>query len=775
MQQVDIERGLSTAEVERAKQQGLCNYDTSVATKTIPRIIRDNIFTLFNLLNFGLAACIFMVQAYKNLLFLGVVICNTIISTVQEIHAKKVVDKLSIIAASKTTAIRNGKQEIIEINEIVMNDILEFHPGNQVVTDSIIRRGSCEVDESFITGESDPVFKKEGDLLLSGSFIISGHTIGQVKHVGLQNYTATISKEATQIKHTKSVLMDALNHIIKIVSIAIVPIGILLFLNQSQIDGNSFRDAVVGSVAAIIGMIPEGLVLLTSTVLAVSVIRLSKRKVLVKDLYCIESLARIDTLCLEKTGTLTTGTMKVVDILPYKKTSKSMLENTINAMTTVMEDNNPTMLALKEKFHKKIYFPVEKLIPFSSDKKYSGVIFQNKETYYIGAPEFVLGNHYQKVEPILSPYLLEYRILVVTKKEGTRQQVLGFILLQDNMRSDVEKTLTYFKEEGVSIKVISGDHVKTVSGIAKRAGIEHYDQYIDMSKLTTDEEIYEAAKKYTVFGRVNPIQKKKLVIALKEQGHYVGMTGDGINDVLALKEADCSIAMPNGSDATRNISQLVLLDGNFSAMPKVVAEGRRTVNNIENSATLFLTKTTYATILAVLFVFLPTQYPFIPIQLTLTSVVTIGIPSFVLALQPNKKRITGNFYKNVLSRSLPAALIVVTNIILIMILAAIFHLPDHQVSTLCVMMNAVTGFYLLFELCRPFNKLKTAMYIAMIILFVLQVIFLKELYSLSFIHSHMLVILIGLSTLTIILFQALNKLIYNNITKYLKIDNRISS
>ena len=343
------------------------------------------------------------------------------------------------------------------------------------------------------------------------------------------------------------------------------------------------------------------------------------------------------------------------------------------------------------------------------------------------------------------------------------------------MRSDVEKTLTYFKEQGVSIKVISGDHVKTVSGIAKRAGIEHYDQYIDMSKLTTDEEIYEAAKKYTVFGRVNPIQKKKLVIALKEQGHYVGMTGDGINDVLALKEADCSIAMPNGSDATRNISQLVLLDGNFSAMPKVVAEGRRTVNNIENSATLFLTKTTYATILAVLFVFLPTQYPFIPIQLTLTSVVTIGIPSFVLALQPNKKRITGNFYKNVLSRSLPAALIVVTNIILIMILAAIFHLPDHQVSTLCVMMNAVTGFYLLFELCRPFNKLKTAMYIAMIILFVLQVIFLKELYSLSFIHSHMLVILIGLSTLTIILFQALNKLIYNNITKYLKIDNRISS
>lgn len=771
MQQIHTSTGLNEKQILKRIQDGQQNYDTAVRTKTIPNIIRDNILTLFNLLNFGLALCIFAVHSYKNLLFLGVVFCNTIISTIQEIHAKKMIDKLSIIASTKTTAIRNGRKELIEVNEIVIDDILEFHPGNQIVTDAMIREGSCEVDESFITGESDPVFKQKGDTLLSGSFIVSGHVITQVKHVGLKNYTATISKEATQLKRTKSILMDALNHIIKLLSFSIIPIGILLFLNQLHIDGNTFQSAVVNTVAAILGMIPEGLVLLTSTVLAVSVIRLSKKKVLVKDIYCIESLARIDTLCLDKTGTLTTGAMKVVDIIPYQKTTKEKLKKAISMIATAMEDNNPTMLALKKEFPTKIFYPVEKLIPFSSDKKYSGVIFESHDSYYIGAPEFLLKDDYKPVEKLLTPYLLEYRILVVVENN----KILGFILLQDELRKDVEKTLSYFKEQGVTLKIISGDHVKTISGIAKRAGIDGYDQYIDMSKIKTDEELEMAAAQYTVFGRVNPIQKKKLVLSLQKQGHYVGMTGDGINDVLALKEADCSIAMPNGSDATRNISQLVLLDGNFSAMPEIVAEGRRTVNNIENSATLFLTKTTYATILAVLFVFLKMPYPFIPIQLTLTSVVTIGIPSFFLALQPNKKRITGNFYKNVLSRSLPAAIIVVINILLIMLLGTLFLLNDNQISTLCVMMNAITGFYLLFELCHPFTTLKRTMYISMVALFIIQAAFLKGFYNLTLINFRMLLLLVGLSVLTIFLFQILNELIYKNITKYLKIDDRISS
>lgn len=774
MEKISIEKGLSQKEVEIRIQNGLCNYEVTVATKTIPKIITDNILTLFNLLNFSLALLIFFVQSYKNLLFLGVVFCNTVISTFQEIHAKKVVDKLSIIAATKATVIRDGSKKRIGINEIVKDDIIEFYPGNQIVTDALIHRGSVEVDESFITGESDPVFKQVGDSLLSGSFIVSGHATAQVTHIGLENYTATISKEATQIKRTKSILMDALNHIIKAVSFAIIPIGVLLFFNQFQIDGNTFQSAVVNTVAAILGMIPEGLVLLTSTVLAVSVARLSKRKVLVKDLYCIESLARIDTLCLDKTGTLTTGQMQVVDLIGYHHTTKKQMAHILSALTIAIEDNNPTMLALKEAYSEKVYYPVEKIIPFSSDKKYSGVKFVEKGTYYIGAPEFILKDEYKLVEKEIAPYIQKYRTLVLVKEIEEKNEILGFILLEDTMREDVQETLSYFKEQGVEIKVISGDNVKTVVGIAKRVGIQGADAYVDMSTIDTDEALEACVRNNTIFGRVNPIQKKKLILALKKQGHYVAMTGDGINDVLALKEADCSIAMPNGSDATRNIAQLVLLDANFSAMPKVVAEGRRTVNNLENSATLFLTKTTYATILAVLFAFLEKAYPFIPIQLTLTSVVTIGIPSFILALQPNKKRITGNFYKNVLSRSLPAAIIVVINILLIMLSDTLFHLQDVQVSTMCVMMNAVTGFYLLFELCQPFTKLKTLMYGTMVSLFVLQIAFLKDFYSLTYINFKMLLILSALSALTIFLFQVLNKLIYQNITKYFRIDNRIS-
>lgn len=749
--------GLTTEEVNFRKEKKLVNYDTTVPTKSIKQIISSNIFTLFNFLNFVLAFALIFVASYKNLLFLGVVFCNTIISIVQEINAKKTIDKLSIVAQNKSKVLRDDKLVEISNDEIVMDDILYLSLGNQVVTDAVILSGSAQVNESFITGESIPVIKKEGEELLSGSFIVSGSVYAKVVHIGIDNYTAKISLEAHYIKRANSVLMNSLKQIIKLVSISIIPIGTLLFFRQIGIEDNDFESAVVNTVAAILGMIPEGLVLLTSTVLAVSVVRLSKYKVLVQDLYCIETLARTDILCLDKTGTITEGAMEVYATIPYDDISLEAVHKILCAITTSLDDNNPTFMALKNKYKEKINWNVIETIPFSSDRKYSGVTYE-EGTYLLGAPEYLLGKKYEKMEKEMTSYIEENRVLVLiyTKEyNGTlpeKFKPISLILIRDKIRKEASSTIKYFKEQGVNIKVISGDNVLTVSNIAKRAGIEHFDKMIDMSKVTSLEELKKAANNYTIFGRVSPIQKKELVLALKEQGHIVAMTGDGVNDVLALKEADCSIAMNSVTDAARNVSELVLLDSNFDAMPAVVAEGRRTVNNIERSATLFLTKTTYATILAVIFSILGLQYPFIPIQLTLTSVTTIGIPSFVLALQPNKNRIEGNFLKKVFGKSLPSAITIVFNILLIMLASKLFHFTEGEVSTLCVFMNGFVGFRLLYQLCRPFNLLKKTLFISMIVLLVLQIIFLRELYSLVWLNMKMIVLLIGLMIISLIIF-----------------------
>ena len=768
--------GLSSEQVEQRIHDNLVNYDPSVPTKTIKQIILTNIFTLFNLLNFGLATLIVLVHSYKNLLFLGVVFCNTIISIIQEIRAKKEIDNLSIISASKVHVIRDGKEKEIAIDEIVLDDVLEIKPGEQIVTDAIIMEGNCEVDESFITGESDTEYKDAGKMLRSGSFLVSGKVRAKVEHIGIDNYTAKISCEAKYHKPSSSILMQSLNIIIKWISIAIIPIGIILFLNQLQIPDNNLQTAVVNTVAGVIGMIPEGLVLLTSTVLAVSVIRLSKYKVLVKDLYCIETLARIDTLCLDKTGTITEGKMEFKKTIPLEKHRKEEIDDIMNAFCQHIEDSNATILAIKENYRTPSNWNCTKKIPFSSDIKFSACSFEKKGSFYLGAPEILLKKHYQKLETIIQNDLLEYRILVLahTTKEIKEKEIpedlelYALLYIQDKISDDAKETLQYFKKQDVQIKVISGDNVKTVAGIAKRAGIEDYQNYIDMSTLHTEKEIQEASEKYTIFGRVTPTQKRDLIRAMKKHKHYVAMTGDGVNDVLALKEAHCSIAMPNGSDAAKNIAELVLLNSNFSAMPKIVDEGRRTVNNIEQSATLFLTKTSYSTILAILFIFLQMNYPFMPIQLTLTSVVTIGIPSFILAIQPNKNRIQGNFFKNVLSKSLPTAILVVLNIVAIMICSHLFHFSDTVTSTLCVMMNAITGFILLYYLCLPFNPLKITLFISMIILFLLQIIFMQNFYSLTIISFKMFIILSILSVITVILFGIFSTFFYQKIDKQLE-------
>ncbi|MCI8545531.1 MAG: HAD-IC family P-type ATPase [Bacilli bacterium] len=751
--------GLTKQEVEIRKEKNLVNYDTTVPTKSLKQIIESNIFTLFNFLNFGLALALILVKSYKNIMFLGVVFCNTIISIIQEINAKRTIDKLSIISATKSRVLRDSKLEEIENSEIVLDDILYLSLGNQVVTDSIIVKGAVEVNEAFITGESVPILKEEGEELLSGSFIVSGSAYVKVTHVGIDNYTAKISAEAHYIKQANSILMKSLKKIIKMVSIGIIPIGLILFARQLGIPDNTFNDAVVNTVAAILGMIPEGLILLTSTVLAVSVVRLSKHKVLVQDLYCIETLARVDTLCLDKTGTITEGVMEVYATIPYDNKKSEEVNHILSSITNALDDNNPTFEALKNKYHMKTDWKIKTAIPFSSEKKYSGVEFEKYGTYLLGAPEYLLKEKYSEMEQELEKYILENRVLLLihtdtwTGEIPQKYELVSLVLIRDKIRKEAKETLKYFKEQGVSIKVISGDNVITVSSIAKRAGIEHYEKMIDMSKINTKEELVKAAFHYNVFGRVSPMQKKELIMALKNGGHIVAMTGDGVNDVLALKEADCSIAIASGTDAARNVSELVLLNSNFDALPAVVAEGRRTVNNIERSATLFLTKTTYATVLAVVFAILGLQYPFIPIQLTLTSVVTIGIPSFVLALQPNKSRIEGSFLKSVFSKSIPSALTIVFNILVIMLANKLFYFSDDQVSTMCVFMNGFVGFRLLYQLCRPFNLLKKTLFISMITLMLLQCVFLREFYSLVWPNFRMMVLLGGLMIVSLFAFR----------------------
>ena len=760
-------KGLSEEKVLELKEKGLVNYNCDVKTKSIGQIIAGNFFTLFNFLNFGLALAIFLVGSYKNLLFLGVVFCNTLISTIQEIRSKKVIDKLSLLNESKATVIRDGKEVSIGIHEIVLGDIIKLKAGNQIVTDSRILVGEILVNESLITGESESVTKNKDMNILSGSFVVSGSCLAEVIHVGADNYTAQISAEAKYIKKVNSEIMNFINKIIKYISIAIIPIGVLLFLGQ--MDSGPFSDTVIHVVAALIGMIPEGLVLLTSTVLAISVIRLSKYNVLVQELYCIETLARVDTICLDKTGTITKGEMEVSKLVPLNETPMNEIVDALSVMSYHMENDNQTMEAISKKYAKKNDYKVLEVVPFSSQAKWSGISFENV-SYIIGAPEIVLKDT-SKIDKELNLYTESNRTILLGKVNHKLNKTLpldvepmALVIINDKVRLEAKATLDYFKEQGVDIKLISGDNPKTVAGVAKKVGLTDV-KYIDMSKC--DLPIMEIVDKYNVFGRVKPKQKKEIVMALKANGHTVAMTGDGVNDVLALKEADCSVAMNSGSDAARNVSQLVLLDSNFSSMPKVVAEGRRSINNIQRSSSLFLCKTTYATLLAILFMFLPLSYPFEPIQLTLTSVVTIGIPSFILALEPNNERINGKIILNVLKRSIPTALTIVLNILIISILPYIIRLTSDEVSTLCVLLTGLTGFMLLYRISLPFNALRRCLFGFLIVLFSFGVIFLRELFSLTLLTPKLLILTLALFMIAITFFNIFTDLFYK-ISKKIK-------
>lgn len=731
-----INTGLTKTQVENRKKDGLINSDTTVPTKSIKQILKENLFTLFNLINLILGVSVFMVGSYKNMLFLLIIIINTAISTFQEIHSKRIVDKLSLLTASKSHALRDSVVSDISINDIVLDDILIINSGNQIPTDSIIVEGSVEVNESFLTGEPNAIEKNVGDMILSGSFVVSGKCKAKVEHISEDNYTSTISNGAKYVKKLNSEIMNSLNGIIKTLTFTIIPIGILLFLSQFYWSGLTFQSAVISTVGAVIGMIPEGLILLTSSVLAISVIRLSKSKVLVQELYCIETLARVDTLCLDKTGTLTEGKLEVKDFIPINKSKKEM-NNILSNIAKFTEDDNSTINAIREYFTsvENIFNPVKK-IPFSSQLKWSGINFETEGSYIIGAPEFVLKDNFEKHKSEINKYSNDHRVIVLahsnenfSEKQLPKNTILvGYILIDDKIRFEAKKTLKYFNEQNVDIKIISGDNPITVSKIAKQVGVKNYKKYIDMSQIKTEAELKKAATLYTIFGRVSPTQKKDLVLALQEKGKTVAMTGDGVNDVLALKASDCSIAMANGSDATKNVSQLILLDSNFASMPKVVGEGRRTINNIQRSASLFLVKTIYSSILALIFIFMHEQYPFQPIQLSLVSIITIGIPSFMLALEPNNERIKGKFLKNVISKSIPTAINTIFMIFILSLLVKFDLLSKDYYSTLCVITTSTSGLLLLLNLSKtrksenckfPFSPYRLTLTILLIILFII--------------------------------------------------------
>lgn len=774
----NLETGLTAAQVQTRIAQGLVNADDGIKTKTEKQIILENTFTFFNILNFVLALFVLLVGSFKNLLFLGVIFSNTIIGSFQGIRAKRTIDKLSLISAPKVTVLRDGALQTIAVSEIVLDDVMHLSNGQQICADAIVCDGEVEVNESLITGESDPVVKRAGDELLSGSFIVSGSCYAQVEHIGSENYANRIANDAKYIKKAHSEILHSLDFIVKTLGFTLIPIGLLLFSKQFFILHDTLKDAVVSTVAAMLGMIPEGLILLTSVVFAVSVLRLSKYKTLVQDLYCTESLARVDVLCLDKTGTITEGTMQVDELIPLEGFTEQDMTEALTALINVLSDDNPTSYAVKARFTGETSWTATETVAFSSARKWSGASFAAHGTYVMGAGEFILRDRFDTLRERTEAYAARgERVLLLARTDSAflegkalpdDLQPVGLIAISDKIRAEAPETLRYFAEQGVTLKVISGDNAVTVSNIAQKAGLAGAENYCDASTLETEADAAAAIEQYTVFGRVTPQQKLQFVKALKENGHTVAMTGDGVNDVLALKEADCSIAMASGSDAARTVSNLVLLDSNFASMPQVVKEGRRSINNLQRSASLFLQKTIYSTVLSVLFIFLSASYPFEPIQLTFISTLTIGIPSFILALEPNRDRVRGSFLTNVLKKSFPSALTMVLGVLFLCLFQQPLGLSSEQVSTLSVIVAFTVGFMLMFKLCVPFNALRGVLFGAMLAAFFLGYIFFMDIFSMVPLSASMLFVLVPLLLVLIVFMVQTNHFMEHIAEKYTK-------
>ena len=756
-------KGLTQEEVNERINKNLINYIDEPKTKTVKEIIRSNVFTYFNFLNILLGSLVIIsgiisgrfFYSLKNSLFVGVIFTNTIISIIEEILAKKTIDKLNVITDTKINTIRDGKIHSLSREELVLDDVCIYNIGNQIVTDAKVLDGLVEVNESFITGEEKIITKKVGDELLSGSFIVSGKCYAKVLHIGKDNYISKISSEAKYIKKTNSIIYNSFDKMLKVLSILLIPIGVLFFINQMYISDNNIPESIMSTVSALIGMIPEGLVLLTSSAMAVSVIRLRRYNVLVQDLYSIENLARVDVICLDKTGTITEGIMEVKDIIPYKKNDiddiKEILSNYVNAL----DDPSPTFKSIENYLEKKDNYMVVETMPFSSIRKYSGIKF-NEGTYFLGSPENLCDETFDNIKE----YQNDYRVLLLAKGNNLKNleniKPIAFILIQDKIKDNANDTLNYFKEQGVDIKIISGDNPKTVSTIASRAGIEEI-KAIDLSKISNDD-IPNVIKEYNILGRVKPEQKKIIINSLQSDNHFVAMTGDGVNDCLALKEADCSIAMANGSEAAKNVSQFVLLDSKIDNLPKILKEGRRSINNIERSSSLLLSKTIFTILLILACVYLSTEYFFIPIHLTLITMFTIGIPSFVLALESNNELVKGNFLLKVFLKSIPSALTVVFNVVIIKLFEMHFNLDSDLCSTLTVFLTATTGFIFLNNICKPYNILRVCLMSFLLIAFGYCAIYQYSFFNISYVNKDTILIFIVLFICSMYIFDKLKAL-----------------
>ena len=728
MLQADPAEGLSPQEIKLRQSNGLSNIMPPSNTKSEGQIIKENVLTFFNLIFLVLALCLCLVGSFKNLMFLLVAVANTVVGSFQEIRAKRAVDKLTLVAAGTAKAIRSGQRVSVRTDQLVRDDIVEFAAGDQICADAVVRDGQLQVNESLLTGEADAILKNPGDTLKSGSFVISGRARVQLTHVGSESYAAKLAAEARRnVRSTKSEMMLSLTKLITVVGIALIPLGIILFLRHflSVFQGLPLRDSVESTVSALIGMIPEGLYLLTSVAIAASCLKLSRKRVLVQDMNCIETLAHVDVLCVDKTGTITEPTMEVTDVYPLnsERFSYDDIEKILAAFYHGEEPDNETARAMGQQFAGETTWRAVKRMAFSSSTKWSGADFGENGRYVVGAPEFIMGDRYDSIRSEAEPWSERgCRVLLLAAydtvfDDGPLQSAhvapIALVFLSNLLRPDAQETFRYFASQGVSVRVISGDNPITVAQVAARAGIENADRYVDAMTLSTEQDFEEAVKYYTVFGRVTPEQKRYLVRAFQKQGHTVAMTGDGVNDVLALKDANCGIAMASGSQAASQVAQIVLLNSQFSAMPAIVAEGRRVINNIQRAASLFLVKNIFSFALTLLLLFIDMPYPLLPIQLSLISTFTIGIPSFFLALEPNYARVEGKFMRNVIRRAMPGGLTNLTIVLLAGFFTSTFGLSNEQLNTICVWVMSAVGLVTLYHVSVPFTRLRLAVLAAM--------------------------------------------------------------
>ncbi|MBE6637455.1 MAG: HAD family hydrolase [Ruminococcaceae bacterium] len=776
--------GLTAAQVESRNESGHVNVSVDKTSKSVAQIILGNVFTYFNMIFFILAALLIVEKSYEHLTFLVVVFFNTVIGIVQEIRAKQTLEKLSLVSAPLVKVIRDGREDLIGSDELVLDDIVIFEAGNQICADAIVCDGTISANEALVTGESDEIKKESGDELLSGSFVVSGRCRARLNRVGHESFASKLTIDAKKIKKKQQPgMMKSLTLLIKIIGIIIIPLSIIMFINQHQILGHSVKESVENTAASVIGMIPEGLYLLTTIALAVSVIRLAQKKTLVHDMKCIETLARVDVICVDKTGTVTEPDMHVKGIVPLENEEGDdyyNIERQIRDFVLNMNADNITMTALREHFDdKKGYRKATEIKGFSSATKYSAASFGAGKGYLLGAPEFILRRDFAQFREVIDEHSsLGERVLLFAEYQydphssedifngGSLDGVVipvALVTLINRIRPEAKETFEYFASQGVTIKVISGDNPLTASKAAEQAGIVGSEKYVDATLLTSKEKIAKAVEEYTVFGRVTPEQKRQFVRALKSAGHTVAMTGDGVNDVLALKDADCSIAMASGSDAAASVSDLVLLDSNFACMPSVVAEGRRVINNIQRSASLYLVKNVFSFILTLITIIAVVPYPLNPAQISLVSYFFIGIPSFFLALEPNHEIVKGKFLRNVLFKAFPAALSAVIVVSWSMLFAYAFSpvLSTAEASTIAIFLYSFVAYLMLFRICRPLTLIHKLLVGSMGVLFLLGSFCLPHMFGLSKLDLGSILVLMVLMLIAYPIDNAIQRL-FNN-------------